>query len=48
MVASNQEGIRRKDIIVIRVGKMVINPRTIIIMRRQVIMLERVNKKDVR
>jgi len=32
MVAIHQEGIRRKDVITIRVGKMVINPRTI--MRR--------------
>jgi hypothetical protein len=48
MVTSNQEGIRRKDIIIVRVGKMVINPRTIIIMRRWVVMLERENEKDVR
>jgi hypothetical protein len=43
MVTNNQEGIRRNDVITVRVGKMVINPRTITIMRRQVIMLEREN-----
>jgi hypothetical protein len=46
MVANHQEGIRRKDVIIVRVGKMVINPRTI--MRRQVIVLERKNEKNVR
>jgi hypothetical protein len=30
MVANHQEGIRRKDIITVRVGKIVINPRTIL------------------
>jgi hypothetical protein len=48
MVTNNHKGIRRKDTIIIRVGKMVINPRTIIIMRRRVIMLERENEKNVR
>ena len=48
MVTSNQEGIRIKDAITIRVGKMVINPRKIIIMRRWVVMLERENEKYVR
>jgi hypothetical protein len=48
MVTSNQEGIRIKDTITIRVGKMVINPRTIIIMRRRVVMLDRENNKDIR
>jgi hypothetical protein len=46
MVASNQEGIRRKDVITVRVGKMVIKPRTI--MRRRVLMLERENEKNIR
>ena len=46
MVASHQEGIRRKDVITVRVGKMVINPRTI--MRRWVIVLERENEKNTR
>jgi hypothetical protein len=46
MVANNQEGIRRKDIITIRVGKMVIKLRTI--MRRPVLMLERENEKNIR
>jgi hypothetical protein len=40
--------IRRKDvIIIIRVGKIIINPRTMVIMRRRIIMLERERKKDV-
>jgi hypothetical protein len=34
MVTSNQAAIRRKDIIIVRVGKIVINPRTMVIMRR--------------
>jgi hypothetical protein len=40
------EGIRRKDVITVRVEKMVINPR--IIMRRRVIVLEREKEKNVR
>jgi hypothetical protein len=48
MVTNNQEVIIRKDTIIVRVGKMVINPRTIIIMRIRVEMLERENKNDVR
>jgi hypothetical protein len=48
MVTNNQVGIRRKDTIIIRVGKMVINPRTMVIMRGQIIMLERENEKYVR
>jgi hypothetical protein len=40
MVTSNHEGIKRKDIIIIvRVGRIIINPRTMVIMRRQIIML---------
>ena len=46
MVTNHQEGIRRNDVITVRVGKMVINPRTIL--RRQVIALERENEKKVR
>ena len=46
MVTNNQEGIRRKYEITVRVGKMVINPMTI--MRRWVIVLERENEKNVR
>jgi hypothetical protein len=35
MVTNNQAGIRRKDVIIIvRVGKIIINPRTMVIMRR--------------
>jgi hypothetical protein len=48
MVTSNHEGIRRKDVITVRMEKMVINPRIVIIMRRRVILLERENEKDVR
>jgi hypothetical protein len=48
MVSNNQEGLRRKDIIIVWLGKMVINPRKMVIMRRRVIMLERENKKYVR
>jgi hypothetical protein len=49
MVTNNQAGIRRKDVIIIvRVGKIIINPRTMVIMRRRIIMLERERKKDVR
>jgi hypothetical protein len=46
MVTSHHEGIRRNDVITVRVGKMVINPRKI--MRRKVIVLERENEKNVR
>jgi hypothetical protein len=36
MVTNNQEGIKRKDVIIIvRVGRIIINPRTMVIMRRQ-------------
>ena len=48
MVTKNQEGIRRKDVITVRVEKMVINPRKIIIMRIWVVMRERENEKNVR
>jgi hypothetical protein len=45
-VTRNQAGIRRKDVIIIlRVGKIIINPRTMVIMRRQIIMLEREKRK---
>jgi hypothetical protein len=34
MVTNNQAGIRRNDVIIIvRVGRIIINPRTIVIMR---------------
>jgi hypothetical protein len=48
MVTNNQARIRGNDIIIVRVGKTVINPRTMVIMRRRIIMLERENEKDVR
>jgi hypothetical protein len=46
MVASHQEGIIKKDVITLRMAKMVINPMTI--MRRWVIVVERENEKNVR
>jgi hypothetical protein len=33
MVTNNKEGIRRKDIILVSVGKIVIKPRTMVIMK---------------
>jgi hypothetical protein len=48
VVTNNQEGVRRKDVITVRVGTMVTNPRTIIIMRIRVVMLERENEKNIR
>jgi hypothetical protein len=48
MVTSNQEGIKGKVEIIVRVGKMVINPRTMIIMGSRIIMLERERKRNVR
>ena len=44
----NQVGIKGKFEIIIRVGKMVINPRTKIIMGNQMIMLERERKRNIR
>jgi hypothetical protein len=48
MVTNNQEGIRRKDkVIIIRVGKIIIiKPRTKIIMINRIIMLVRERKKS--
>jgi hypothetical protein len=48
MITSNHEGIKRNELIIVRVGKIIINPRTVVIMRRRIIMLERVREKDVR
>jgi hypothetical protein len=48
MVTNNQARIRGNDIIIVRVGKTIINPRTMVIMRRRIIMLERENDKDIR
>jgi hypothetical protein len=49
MVTNNQERIRIKDVVIIvRLRKIIINPRTMVIMRRRIIMLERERKKDVR
>jgi hypothetical protein len=48
MVTNNQAGIKRNDVIIIvRVGR-IINPRTMVIMRRRIIMLVRVREKGVR
>jgi hypothetical protein len=51
MVTNNQMGIRRKDIIIIvRVGRIIriINPRTMVIMKRRIIILVRERDKGVR
>jgi hypothetical protein len=49
MVTSNQVRIRRKYVIIIvRVGKIIINPRTMVIIRRQILMLERSREKYIR
>ena len=48
MVTNNQAGIRRKDIIIIRVGIIIINPRTMVIMRSRIIMSVRATKKGER
>jgi hypothetical protein len=42
------KGIRGKVKIIVRVGKMVINPGTMIIMGSRIIMLERERKKGIR
>jgi hypothetical protein len=46
MVTNNQMGINRKVEIIVEVG--IINPRTRIIMKNKMIMLERAQKKSVR
>ena len=48
MVTNNQMGIKGKVEIILRVGKMVINPRTKIIMGNIMIMLERERKRNIR
>jgi hypothetical protein len=46
MVTNNQEGLRRKDeVIIVRVGKIIINPRMTIIMINRIIMLVRERKR---
>jgi hypothetical protein len=46
MVTSNQEGlIRKHEVIIIRVGKIIIEPRTTLIMINQIIMLVRERKR---
>jgi hypothetical protein len=45
MVTINREGLRRKEeVITVRVGKIIINPRMTIIMINQIIMLARERK----
>jgi hypothetical protein len=49
MVTNNQEGIKRNDVIIIvRVGRIIINPRTMLVMRSQIIMLKGARKKGGR
>jgi hypothetical protein len=49
MVTNNQMGIKGKDEIIVRVGRIIIiNPRTNIIMGNIMIMLERAGKRSVR
>jgi hypothetical protein len=49
MVTRNQEGIKRKDMVtIVRVGRIIINPRTTVIMRSRIIMLVRERKKGER
>jgi hypothetical protein len=51
MVTNNQEGIKGKDVVtIVRVGGIIIiiNPRTTLIMRNQIIMLVRERKKGER
>jgi hypothetical protein len=49
MVANNQEGIKIKDVLkIVRVGRIIINQRTMVIMRSRIIMLVRERKKGER
>jgi hypothetical protein len=51
MLTNNHEGIKRKDVVtIVRVGgiKIIINPRTMLIMRSQIIMLATERKKAER
>jgi hypothetical protein len=49
MVTSNHKGIKIKDVIIIvRVGRIIINPRTTVIIRSRMIMLVRERKKGKR
>ena len=49
MVTNNQEGIKIKDVVIIvEVGRIIINPRTMVIMRIKIIMLVRERKKGGR
>jgi hypothetical protein len=48
MVTSDQMGIKGKAKTIVRVGKMVINPRTKIIMGRKMITLEMERKRNIR
>jgi hypothetical protein len=48
MVTNNQMGIKGKVEIIIRVGRIIISPRTKIIMGNRMIMLERERKRNIR
>jgi hypothetical protein len=49
MVTNNQEGIERKDkVIIIRVGEIIANPRTTLTMIDRIIMLVRERKRNKR
>jgi hypothetical protein len=48
MVTNNQMRIKGKVEIIVRVGRIIINPRTKIIMGNKMIMLERERKRNVR
>ena len=49
MVTNNHEGIKRKDVvIIIGVGRIIINLGKMVIMRSRIIMLVRERKKGVR
>jgi hypothetical protein len=49
MVTKNQEGVKGKDkVIIVRVGKITINPRMTLRMIYQIIMLERERRKNRR
>jgi hypothetical protein len=49
MVTTNQAGIRRNNVkIIVRMGRIIINPRTMVIMRRRIIMFLKERNKGGR
>jgi hypothetical protein len=49
MVTNNQEGIERKDeVIIVRVGEIITNPRMTLTMIDRIIMLVRERKRNIR